>query len=54
MVRIQGFHCLGLGSISGQGTESHKMCGEAKKKKKINSVFIMKSTFMNFLLPEDI
>ena len=34
MVRIQGFHCLGLGSISGQGTESHKMCGEAKKKKK--------------------
>ena len=38
MVRIQGFHCLGLGSISGQGTESHKMCGEAKKKKKKDTV----------------
>lgn len=25
-----------------------------QKKKKINSVFIMKSTFMNFLLPEGI
>ena len=35
----------------------HSMCGEAKtnkQKKKINSVFKMKSTFMNFLLPEDI
>lgn len=32
----------------------HGMCGEAKKKKKINSVFIMKSTFVNFLLPEGI
>ena len=32
----------------------HSMCGEDKKKKEINSVFIMKSAFMNFLLPEGI
>ena len=44
-----------MDSIAGWGTKTpqHVWRGQ-KKKKKINSVFKMKSTFMNFLLPEDI
>ena len=35
VVRIQGFHCHGPGSISGRGTESHKPCGQKKKQKSV-------------------
>ena len=33
VLRIQCFHCHGLGSIPGQELRSHKLCGAAKKKK---------------------
>ena len=38
VVRIPGFHCYGLGSISGQGTETPQAMGELLpiKKKKDN------------------
>ena len=34
MARILGFHCRGLGSIPGWGTESLQTAGWPKKKKK--------------------
>ena len=36
MVRIPGFHCCGLGSVPGWGTEILQavQCGQKKKKKK--------------------
>ena len=34
MVRILGFHCRGLGSIPGGGTEILQATGHSQKKKK--------------------
>ena len=40
MVRILGFHCCGLGSISGQELRSHKLCSVAKKKSVVHLISI--------------
>ena len=32
MVKIPGFHCYGLGSIHGQGTEMPQTAGHGQKK----------------------
>ena len=34
VVRILGFHCYGLGSVTGQGTEIPQAAQRGKKKKK--------------------
>ena len=41
VVRTPGFHCRGLGSIPGWGTEkTHKLHSAAKKKKKKKRIYI--------------
>lgn len=40
MVRIADFHCHGSGSVPGGELRFHKSHGTAKKKKKLNLLFI--------------
>jgi len=44
MVKIPGFHCYGLGSIHGQGTEIPQTAGHGQKKN-----FILYSEIMDLL-----
>ena len=44
MVKIPGFHCYGLGSIHGQGTEMPQTAGHGQKKN-----FILYSEIIDLL-----
>ena len=41
LVRIPGFHCHGLGSVAGQGTEILKIAWHSQKMKKKNNTYAM-------------
>ena len=54
MFRILGFHCRGLGSIPGQGTEISQamQCSQKKKKREKNSFYVLKKNCIILRIPE--